>query len=78
MARKGNGAGKGKVAVRDLKNLTFWGYKRENGRVGVRNHVIAHADPAVFALVAPEGEILEIARRDFAFAFEGHVTTSWS
>ena len=31
---------KGKVAARDLKNLTFWGYKRENGRVGVRNHVI--------------------------------------
>ncbi len=22
------------------KNTTFWGYKRENGRVGVRNHVI--------------------------------------
>jgi (2R)-sulfolactate sulfo-lyase subunit beta len=24
----------------DLKKATFWGYKRENGRVGVRNHVI--------------------------------------
>ena len=36
--RKGNGAGK--VAARDLKNLTFWGFKRENGRVGVRNHVV--------------------------------------
>jgi len=24
----------------NLKNSTFWGYKRENGRVGVRNHVI--------------------------------------
>ena len=24
----------------DLKNATFWGYKRENGRVGVRNHVL--------------------------------------
>jgi len=24
----------------DLKNATFQGYKRENGRVGVRNHVI--------------------------------------
>ena len=24
----------------DLKNSTFWGYKRENGRIGVRNHVI--------------------------------------
>ena len=22
------------------KNSTFWGYRRENGRVGVRNHVI--------------------------------------
>jgi (2R)-sulfolactate sulfo-lyase subunit beta len=24
----------------DLSNTTFWGYRRENGRVGVRNHVI--------------------------------------
>jgi (2R)-sulfolactate sulfo-lyase subunit beta len=24
----------------NLNNATFWGYKRENGRVGVRNHVI--------------------------------------
>src|SRR6188768_3720173 len=24
----------------NLKNSTFWGYKRENGRIGVRNHVI--------------------------------------
>jgi (2R)-sulfolactate sulfo-lyase subunit beta len=24
----------------DLKNATFWGYRRENGRVGVRNHVL--------------------------------------
>src|SRR3954465_9422096 len=24
----------------ELKNATFWGYKRENGRVGVRNHVV--------------------------------------
>ncbi len=24
----------------DLKKSTFWGYKRENGRIGVRNHVI--------------------------------------
>ncbi len=24
----------------DLTNTTFWGYRRENGRVGVRNHVI--------------------------------------
>ncbi|MEK7245237.1 MAG: UxaA family hydrolase, partial [Pseudomonadota bacterium] len=26
--------------ARDLKDLTFWGYRRKNGRVGVRNHVI--------------------------------------
>ncbi len=24
----------------DLNNASFWGYRRENGRVGVRNHVI--------------------------------------
>lgn len=24
----------------DLTNATFWGYRRENGRVGVRNHVL--------------------------------------
>ena len=24
----------------NLSKTTFWGYKRENGRVGVRNHVI--------------------------------------
>ncbi len=24
----------------DLSNTTFWGYRRQNGRVGVRNHVI--------------------------------------
>ena len=24
----------------DLAKASFWGYKRENGRVGVRNHVI--------------------------------------
>jgi (2R)-sulfolactate sulfo-lyase subunit beta len=24
----------------DLNKATFWGYKRENGRIGVRNHVI--------------------------------------
>ena len=24
----------------DLANTTFWGYRRENGRMGVRNHVI--------------------------------------
>ena len=23
-----------------MSNLTFWGYRRENGRVGIRNHVI--------------------------------------
>ena len=24
----------------DLNNASFWGYRRENGRVGVRNYVI--------------------------------------
>lgn len=24
----------------DLSNTTFWGYRRQNGRVGVRNHII--------------------------------------
>src|SRR4026207_875435 len=24
----------------ELKNSTFWGYKRENGRIGARNHVL--------------------------------------
>ncbi|MES9956426.1 MAG: UxaA family hydrolase [Sedimenticola sp.] len=24
----------------DIENATFWGYRRENGRMGVRNHVI--------------------------------------
>jgi altronate dehydratase len=24
----------------DLSKATFWGFKRENGRIGVRNHVI--------------------------------------
>src|SRR5574341_2524174 len=24
----------------ELSKTTFWGYKRENGRVGVRNHVL--------------------------------------
>src|SRR3982750_4002747 len=24
----------------ELKNASFWGYKRENGRIGVRNHVV--------------------------------------
>ena len=38
MASRRKGAGPS--PVRDLKNLTFWGYKRENGRVGVRNHVV--------------------------------------
>jgi (2R)-sulfolactate sulfo-lyase subunit beta len=27
------------VAI-DLSNTTFWGYRRENGRAGVRNHVV--------------------------------------
>lgn len=28
------------MAKKATKKLTFWGYKRENGRVGVRNHVV--------------------------------------
>src|SRR3954468_12255437 len=24
----------------DLSKATFWGYRRENGRIGVRNHVL--------------------------------------
>src|SRR5260370_36591771 len=24
----------------ELKNAAFWGYKRPNGRIGVRNHVV--------------------------------------
>src|SRR5690606_13817440 len=28
------------VRTMDLSKATFWGYRRENGRVGVRNHVI--------------------------------------
>ncbi len=35
MSSNGNGAAKGKYS-----NLTFKGYRRENGRVGVRNHVV--------------------------------------
>ena len=30
----------GERVTADLKNATFWGYRRENGRVGVRNHVL--------------------------------------
>ena len=32
--------GNGKSKSRSAKNLDFWGYRRENGRVGVRNHVL--------------------------------------
>ena len=32
--------GAGLKPARDLKDLTFWGYRRKNGRVGVRNHVV--------------------------------------
>src|SRR5690606_13466585 len=28
------------VVSMDLSRATFWGYRRENGRVGVRNHVV--------------------------------------
>src|SRR5512135_2043537 len=29
-----------RVVTMDLSRATFWGYKREDGRVGTRNHVI--------------------------------------
>ena len=38
MATRRKGAGPS--PARDLKDLTFWGYRRKNGRVGVRNHVV--------------------------------------
>jgi (2R)-sulfolactate sulfo-lyase subunit beta len=28
------------MAANGKSNLKFWGYRRENGRVGVRNHVV--------------------------------------
>jgi (2R)-sulfolactate sulfo-lyase subunit beta len=31
---------KAAAATKELANLTFWGWRRENGRVGVRNHVV--------------------------------------
>jgi (2R)-sulfolactate sulfo-lyase subunit beta len=54
------------------KNTTFWGYRRENGRVGVRNHVIilplddlsnaaaeavAHAVKGTMAIPHPYGRL---------------------
>src|ERR1700741_2637081 len=33
-------AGKEHSMAMDLSKATFWGYKSENGRIGVRNHVI--------------------------------------
>ena len=56
----------------DLSNVTFFGYRRENGRVGVRNHVIilpvddlsnaaceavAHNIPGTMALPHPYGRL---------------------
>jgi len=37
MARK---SGNGKTPAKRRGGLTFWGWRRENGRVGVRNHVV--------------------------------------
>ena len=39
MAKKAKKNGKA-VAKKNGDDLTFWGWRRENGRVGVRNHVI--------------------------------------
>src|SRR3979411_278300 len=33
-------APQGKRASADYRNAKFWGWRRENGRVGVRNHVL--------------------------------------
>jgi (2R)-sulfolactate sulfo-lyase subunit beta len=56
----------------ELSNATFWGYRRENGRIGVRNHVIvlpvddlsnaaaeavAHNIKGVLALPHPYGRL---------------------
>ncbi|MGH8617641.1 MAG: UxaA family hydrolase [Burkholderiales bacterium] len=61
---------------------TFWGYKRENGRVGVRNHVIilpvddlsnaaaeavAHAIPGAMAIPHPYGRLQFGADLDLHF-----------
>ena len=37
---KNNGKKNGKSVAKSNGNLKFWGWRRENGRVGVRNHVI--------------------------------------
>jgi len=67
----------------DLKNSTFWGYKRENGRIGVRNHVIilpvddlsnaaaeavAHNIKGALAIPHPYGRLQFGANLDLHFA----------
>ena len=64
------------------KNTTFWGYRRENGRVGVRNHVIilplddlsnaaaeavAHAVKGTMAIPHPYGRLQFGADLDLHF-----------
>ena len=64
------------------KNTTFWGYRRENGRVGVRNHVIilpvddlsnaaaeavAHSIKGVMAIPHPYGRLQFGADLDLHF-----------
>ncbi len=39
MAKKSKNSGKA-IAKKNGGDLTFWGWRRENGRVGVRNHVV--------------------------------------
>jgi (2R)-sulfolactate sulfo-lyase subunit beta len=66
----------------DLSKATFWGYKRENGRIGVRNHVIilpvddlsnaaceavAHNIKGVMALPHPYGRLQFGADLDLHF-----------
>ena len=46
----------------DLSRATFWGYRRENGRVGVRNHVI----------ILPVDDLSNAARRGGRAQHQGH------
>jgi (2R)-sulfolactate sulfo-lyase subunit beta len=40
MAKKSKKNGKAVAKAKNGGDTTFWGWRRENGRVGVRNHVI--------------------------------------
>ena len=73
----------------DLTNATFWGYRRENGRVGVRNHVlllpvddlsnaaceaVAHNIKGTLALPQPYGRRLFGADMAVSLTNDGPVT----